>query len=327
MIGQGEIVNLYKGATSALCMAYYLASGGGSAAADGQQPQPSMAEAVNEVYSAILSPTNFNAPQHIVIDAESGRPLLALHPDEQRQPASLVKVMTLWLAMDAIADNKISLSIKITIPDNVRSLADGAFGTQRPGGTASLRYFMQKSGGRSDAHATIAVAVAVAKAQGWAEKGATARQALDVFVDKMNAKAQRHGMTRTVFGNVTGMRDNYSTPRDMARMFAQLYKDYPEEFTASMGGKSHSSRFQRNFDSAVGSKTGTLNECGLCLGSVYTKGDRTFVMIIFGMDSYVKRYGWAKNLYAETPELPLPLNGPIPQWRPEPLPAKPNPLS
>lgn len=277
----------------------------------------SSAETPTTQFNDIAAITNFDKPQYIVIDLQSGESILSLHADEQRQPASLVKVMTLWLAMDAIKDKTLTTTTRLPVPAGTARLSQGAAGTLNTRNTYTVAYLMNQAGTRSNAYATVALAVGVAKAQKWVSEDASADDALDAFVARMNDKAAAHDMNKTIFGNVTGMRTNYSTPRDMAKMFAQIYKEHPALFRDSLGGKTHTSRFQRNFDSAIGSKTGTLNQCGLCLGSVYTKNGRTYVMVIFGMDSHIRRFGQAQNLYAKTPEIYLPtINVPLPVARP-----------
>jgi|GEM_PF-3320482 len=270
-----------------------------------------------ELDEQIDPPINFDQPQHIVIDLQSGETITALHADEQRQPASLVKVMTLWLVMDAIKDQSLTTSSILPVPAGTARLSQGAAGTLNMRKNHTVGELMNKAGAHSNAYATITLAVGVAKAQKWVAQDATADEALAAFVVRMNEKAATHHMDKTLFNNVTGMRTNFSTPRDMATMFAQIYKDHPVLFRSALGGKSHSSRFQRNFNDAIGSKTGTLNECGLCLGSVYEKNNRTYIMVIFGMNSHAKRYGLAQNLYAQTPATYLPLKDvPLPIARP-----------
>jgi D-alanyl-D-alanine carboxypeptidase len=166
--------------------------------------------------SAVTPPhLRLSATAAIVLDAVTGNMLAGLHQDRRRFPASLVKLMTLLVALDAVGDGRTTLRSSVPI---------SAYAAQTPhprlacrsGSTLSLRSLLEALSVRSSNLAATAIAEHV----GGSERA---------FVDAMNATARRLGLRQTRFATPHGLphRDQYTTAREMARLFAHLLQEHP----------------------------------------------------------------------------------------------------
>lgn len=219
---------------------------------------------------------------HIVIDAASGRELISSRPDMQIYPASLTKMMTLFLLFDEIEAGRLKLSSRIPFSRRAAARPPSKLGV--PAGKSisvktAILALAVKSGND--------VAYAVAEKIGGSVKG---------FVKRMNAKATSLGMTRTRFKNPSGLpnRGQISTPRDMATLARSLryrHKRFYKYFAAKSfkyGGRTYRThnRFLKNYKGADGLKTGYINASGFNLaGSAVRSGRRVIGVIIGGKTS------------------------------------------
>ncbi|MGO6904487.1 D-alanyl-D-alanine carboxypeptidase family protein, partial [Rhizobium ruizarguesonis] len=153
-----------------------------------------------------------------VVDAQSGQVLEASNQDELNYPASLTKMMTLYLAFEALHDGRLAWDQKLTMSENAESkepfkLAIGA------GRKVTLREAVESIVVLSANDA----AVAIAEHLGGSEQA---------FATVMTDKAHQLGMKDTVFRNPSGLPDpaQVTTARDMATLGVSLMRDFPEEF-------------------------------------------------------------------------------------------------
>lgn len=225
----------------------------------------------------------------IVIDAASGQVLLDQAPDLEVYPASLTKMMTLYLLFDALRSGRLKMSSRIKFSRKASRQTPSKLGV-RAGRSISVRTAIQALAIKS----ANDVAVAVAERLGRTEKR---------FAQKMNAKARALGMSRTNFVNASGLHhpDQVSTARDMARLARGLrykHKRYYKYFKASSFRyakrkyRGHN-RFLKNYKGADGIKTGYIRASGFNLAASAVRGrkgkQRRLIAVLIGGDSAAKR--------------------------------------
>jgi D-alanyl-D-alanine carboxypeptidase len=155
----------------------------------------------------------------IVIDMETGQVLHDRAADEARHPASLTKVMTLYMVFDAIESGKLKLSDRLTVSKAASRAQPSKLGL-KAGSTIkvedAIRALVTKSAND--------VAIVIAEKLGG---GSEAK-----FVTKMNAKAKELGMDATTFRNASGLPDKkqITTARDMAKLAEAVYMDHKDRY-------------------------------------------------------------------------------------------------
>lgn len=215
----------------------------------------------------------------IVIDAQTGAVLHAENADEPRYPASLTKMMTLYLAFEALDEGRLSLEDRLTVSAAANSMSPTKLGL--PVG-ASLKVehailgLVTKSA--NDA------AVVLAEAMG----GTEAR-----FADIMTRKARALGMSSTTFQNASGLPDGgqVTTARDMARLGLALVRDHPKYYhyfsrrDFAYGGRKlpNHNRLMSRYEGMDGIKTGYIGASGFNLvGSAVRDGKRLVATVMGG---------------------------------------------
>jgi D-alanyl-D-alanine carboxypeptidase len=232
-----------------------------------------------------------NAEAVLLLDAE-GRTVFSKNPQVERAPASLVKLMTLYLAFDALDEGKVDLDDSVSISANAATTARYRMGL-KAGERVSLRTLLE---GVAIASANDA-ATAVAEHVGGDEA---------TFVDRMNARARALGLTATRFANPHGLPDpsQRTVARDMAQLTARLLHDHPASRTL-LGGQTFIYRgrvYARHiplFDDPLGVqalKTGFTNEAGYNLAVGAWRGGQEFTMIVLGCRSRAQSFLDAKRL-------------------------------
>jgi D-alanyl-D-alanine carboxypeptidase len=232
-----------------------------------------------------------NAEAVLLVDAD-GRTLYAKNPEVERAPASLVKLMTLYLAFDAIEAGAADLDQSVTVSANAATTPRYRMGL-RAGEEVPLRVLLE---GVAIASANDA-ATAVAEAIGGDEA---------TFVARMNARARELGLTDTRFTNPHGLPDpgQRTTARDLARLTIRLLADHPAARTL-LGGQTFVYRgrvYARHiplFNDPLGVqalKTGFTNEAGYNLSVAAWRDGHQFVMIVLGCRSRANSFLDAKRL-------------------------------
>lgn len=228
----------------------------------------------------------------LVIDAETGLVLYAEDIDRRWHPASLTKLMTAYLAFEAMRDGKLSMEDKLVVSPTAHaeppSKIGAPIGTEMSMPTA-LRALIIKS----------ANDVAVM----FAEKisGSVA-----AFAKKMTATAKRLGMTRTRFVNPHGLPDarQVTTARDMAILARTLLKEFPQyaylyaERSFRIGRaylRSHNALL-RVYEGADGMKTGFICDSGFNVVASATRGGRQLIAVVMGAYNSRSRTKRAKAL-------------------------------
>lgn len=215
----------------------------------------------------------------IVVDAKSGKMLYGANVNELRYPASLTKMMTLFLMFEAIDEGRVSRSDLIPISRHAASRPPSKLGLKAgqsiPVDTA-IRVLVVKSAND--------VATAVAEFLG---NGSEAQ-----FATMMTAKARSLGMSRTTFKNASGLPDSsqVTTATDMARLSIALRRTFPHHYgyfnqrevtVAGRTIKGHNKAMDM-IPGADGLKTGYTRASGFNLATSVTRGSKSVVGVVMG---------------------------------------------
>ena len=235
------------------------------------------------IYASGLSAKTFS---YIVADARDGKIISSHNSKEIIHPASLTKMMTLYLAFDAIRYGRLKLDQKAIISKNAASEPPSKF-WYKPGQRVSIRYLIRASAIRSANDAATALGESISGSE-------------KKFIDDMNKTAKKMGMNSTRFKNAHGLTEigHYSTARDMLVLARRLMLDFPEYFNifsrleTSASGKiirNTNHKFLRQYRGASGIKTGYTNASGHNLAASAKRGDKQLIGIIIGTSSSSKR--------------------------------------
>lgn len=233
---------------------------------------------------AVALPERFAS---VVVDGRSGKILYQANQDAIRYPASLTKMMTLYLLFEALQSGQVSKSSLITMSAHAASQAPSKIGL-KAGETidvdTAIRAICVKSAND--------IAVAVAEYVGGTE---------EQFAVRMTAKARALGMASTTFRNASGLHDagQVTTAMDMARLGLALRRNFPHEFgyfslrqfdVAGRTVTGHNKALDM-VPGANGIKTGYTRASGFNLVTSVERNGRLVVGVILGEDSAKARDG------------------------------------
>lgn len=221
-----------------------------------------------------------------VMDARTGKVLHSRNADTRLHPASLTKMMTLYVAFEAIRRGEISLDSKVTISAKAAAEPPSKLGL-KAGQRIRLRYLIRAAAVKSANDAATAIGEAIS--------GSEAR-----FARRMNRTAKALGMTRTTFKNMHGLTEagHMSTAHDMSIMGRHLLYDFPQYYnlfsrvTADAGVRqvSHTNRrFLNSYKGADGIKTGYTRAAGFNLTASAERGNERIIVTVFGGKSTTSR--------------------------------------
>lgn len=221
----------------------------------------------------------------IVIDANTGEVLHESQADASRYPASLTKMMTLYMLFEAIEQRKMTLDTRMRVSPHAASMPQTNINL-RPGDTISVREAIPALIVRS----ANDVAAVVAEALGSTETN---------FGRMMTDKARRLGMRSTTFRNASGLpnSEQKTTARDMAILSTRLMKDFPQHYhffsTQSFRYKgvtynSHN-RMVRNTQGVDGLKTGFIRASGFNVATSAKRDNRRVIAVVMGGQSAAAR--------------------------------------
>ncbi len=222
----------------------------------------------------------------LVMDARTGEVLHAVNADARLHPASLTKMMTLYIAFEAIRRGEISLDSQVVISAKAASEPPSKLGL-RAGQRVQLRYLIRAAAVKSANDAATAIAEAI--------EGSEA-----AFARRMNRTARALGMTNSQFRNAHGLTQagHYSSARDMTILGRHLFYDYPDYYpifsrrTADAGlaqVANTNSRFLDGYPGADGIKTGFTSAAGFNLTASAERGSKRIIATVFGGTSTVQR--------------------------------------
>ncbi len=236
----------------------------------------------NELPPTIIpSPPNVNAKAYILIDAKTGKVITEKNSETRLPPASLTKVMTLYVVSKALASNQIHLDDSVRISKNAWKIG-GSRMFVKEGQMVSIEDLLKgiivDSG--NDA------CVAVAEHLGGSEQG---------FSEIMNNQAQSLGMLNSHFTDSTGLPNNdlYSTAKDLATLSQAIVNDFPQYyhwykekwFTFNGIRQPNRNRLLWRDSQVDGIKTGHTNDAGYCLISSAKRGDMRLIAVVLNSPS------------------------------------------
>lgn len=223
----------------------------------------------------------------VVMDARSGQILHARNHDTRLHPASLTKMMTLYVAFEAISQGEISLDTRVRISQTAAAEPPSRLGL-RAGQTIQMRYLIRAAALRSANDASTAIAEAISGS-------------VPNFTARMNRTAAAIGMSNTTFRNAHGLtaQGHLSTARDMTILGRQLYFDYPQYYNlfsrrSEDAGIAHVNNTNRRFldayQGADGIKTGFTNAAGYNLTASAQRNGVHIIVTVFGGRSGADRH-------------------------------------
>ncbi len=229
---------------------------------------------------------NVEAKSALLIEPTTGKVVYEKNPDEKFAPASVTKIMTMLLTMEAVDNGKIKLDDKVTCSENAKKMG----GSTMLLDTGEIRSVEELLKGVAIASGNDA-AVALAEYLGGTESD---------FVGLMNKRAQELGMKNTVFKNCNGLPadGHLSTARDISLMSIELLKHptilkYTGTYMDSIseGRKSpielvNHNKLVRFFEGCDGLKTGFTNEAKYCISATATRNGVRMLTVIMGAPTY-----------------------------------------
>lgn len=221
----------------------------------------------------------------IVIDADTGSVLHESSADASRYPASLTKMMTLYMLFEAMEQRKITMDTRLPVSAHAAAMPQTNIGL-RTGDSISVRDAIPALIVRS----ANDVAAVVAEALGKSESN---------FGRMMTDKGRKLGMRSTTFRNASGLpnNDQKTTARDMVILSARLMKDFPKHYhyfsTQSFSYKgitynSHN-RMVRNIAGVDGLKTGFIRASGFNVATSAKRGNRRVIAVVMGGNTAATR--------------------------------------
>lgn len=221
----------------------------------------------------------------IVVDAETGEVLFARHADSRRYPASITKVMTLYLAFEALTEGRVKLDDVITVSPRAASQPPSKLGLAA-GQTITLDDAMKATAVRSANDMAMAIAEHVGGSQ-------------DRFAAQATLKARELGMTQTRYVNPNGLPDarQVTSARDLAILARAVMRDYPQYYRYfGLHDWAYQGREYRNTNGLLrqgdgydGMKTGYTNASGYNLAASAVRDGRRLITIVLGGRSTASR--------------------------------------
>jgi len=239
----------------------------------------------NTSSSWVANPGVTAKESYLIVDATSGRELAADRADELRHPASLTKLMTIYLTFSALDSGRLSLGDALPVSVNALNAPPTKMGMS-PGGTVNVRDATMALVTRSANDAAVLLAEGLAGSE-------------EAFARLMTQKARQLGMSSTVFRNASGLpnSEQVTTARDLAKLANALLRDYPHYYAIfsvqsySYRGRSleNHNRMLGNYDGADGLKTGYTNASGFNLVMSAVRDNRRLIGVVMGGTSAAQR--------------------------------------
>lgn len=243
--------------------------------------------------ASAISDAEVKAPAAVLIEAQTGKLLYEKNSNEKRPAASITKVMTLLLVMEAIDSGKIKLTDTVTASAHAASMGGSDIWLQQ-GETMSVDDMIKATVIMSANDAAVALAEHVAGTE-------------DDFLTLMNKRAAELGMVNTAFKNCNGLDEegHLTTAYDVALMSAALIKhekimDYTLTWIDHVReGKTqlvNTNKLIRSYKGITGLKTGTTGKAGSCISATAKRGDVNLVAVVLGSSTTDDRFSSAAKL-------------------------------
>ncbi|WP_182199460.1 D-alanyl-D-alanine carboxypeptidase family protein [Paraliobacillus salinarum] len=230
-----------------------------------------------------------NASSAILIERDSGGIMYEKNAHEQLPPASMTKMMTLLLIMEALDENKITLDEKIRVSEYASSMGGSQIFLEE-GEEMTVDDLLKGIAIASGNDASVALAERIAGSE-------------KAFVAMMNEKVKELGLENTLFQNTTGLpEDNhFSTAYDMAVIakellkyetitnYTKIYEDYLRKGTEDEFWLVNTNKLVKFYQGVDGLKTGYTSEAKYCLTATAKKENMRVVAVVMGAESPKKR--------------------------------------
>ena len=251
------------------------------------------ARAVEAVETVAGAPA-VDAPAALLMEKETGAVLYEENAHEKREPASVTKVMTLLLTMEAIDSGRLSYDDTVTVSAYAASMG-GSQTWMKENEQMSVRDMLK----------AVAVVSANDGSVALAEHLAGSEQA---FVAMMNQRAAELGMADTTFVNCTGLpaQGHLTSVYDIALMSRELILHHPDirQFTTIWMDTIRNGAFQlsntnklvRFYEGATGLKTGSTDAARFCLSATAERNGMELIAVVMGAETSDKRFETAKSL-------------------------------
>ncbi|MBV9522124.1 MAG: D-alanyl-D-alanine carboxypeptidase [Alphaproteobacteria bacterium] len=228
------------------------------------------------------SPDAYAKYASIIIDADSGAVLHEANADDLNYPASLTKMMTLYLLFEALDNGQVKLDDELPVSTHAANRAPSKLGLI-PGDTVAVRDLMYGIVTKSANDAAAVVAEALAGSE-------------NAFAERMTLKARKLGMKNTVFHNASGLPErepNRTTARDLATLARALYRDFPNhypvfatrEFTYRGAVMANHNHLMNSYPGMDGIKTGYINASGFNLAASAVRNNHRLIGVVMGGQS------------------------------------------
>lgn len=231
----------------------------------------------------------------IVVDLSTGTVLLEKNADEPRPPASMSKLMTVYMLFDALRAGRVNMDTRFQVSTKARNMGGSSMfldERDRPTVAQLIQGIIVSSG--NDAAVVVAEGLAGSE---------------EAFARQMTEMAKRLGMTHSTFGNASGWPNPYQrmSVRDLAILAQHLIEEFPDLYP-------HFSQKEFNYDNratanrhnrnpllgrgigADGLKTGHTEEAGYGMVASAVQGDRRVIVVVFGLESSTARAEEAEAL-------------------------------
>lgn len=234
----------------------------------------------------------------LLMDANTGEIIYELNKDEGLPPASIAKIMTMLLGLEAIETGKISLADEVLISEYASSMG----GTQvylETGEIQPVEELFKAIAIRSANDAAVALGEYVAGSE-------------ELFANMMNKRAKELGMNNTKFNNASGLpnKEHHVSAYDVALMSRELLKhdlvrDWLTTYIYDMkvGKKKdeiqtmvNTNKLIKQYQNITGVKTGSTNEAGHCLSASAKRGNLELIAVVMGANTSKERFDEAKRM-------------------------------
>lgn len=236
------------------------------------------------------------SPSAILCEASTGQVIFEKNADERRPVASVNKVMTILLTLEAVDEGRVSLEDQVTVSPRAASM-----GGSQAFLDAGERYKL------NELLKTVIVASANDSAVALAEHLAGTEES---FVRLMNTRAEELGLTNTHYANCTGLpaQEHYTTARDVAKLSAQLdlhpiyyrYSTIWMDEIKHRGGRvtslTNTNRLIRFYPGCDGYKTGSTNEARYCVSATAKKEGMRLIAVVLGTPAGQTRFDEARAM-------------------------------
>lgn len=257
------------------------------------------AAAVSKTVPASADSIKINAKSAVLIDGSSGKVIFAQNERKHLPPASVTKVMTILLIMEACDSGKISLDDKVTVSDRAAGMG-GSQMYMEPGEQHTVKELLKG-------------VIMVSANDGCVALAEHLSGSVESFVDAMNEKASQMGLRDSHFVNTNGLpvADHYSCAYDIGMISKELmcYDETHEWFTAwqedikvGLPGKqkkftlTNTNKLIRSYNGAIGVKTGFTQDAGYCLSGAAERDGTRFIAVVLGCKTSDIRFAEMRRL-------------------------------